>query len=448
MKTPMNLLIVMLDSLRPDHIAANGHPRIRTPNLDAFAREGTVFARTYAEYPITIPSRTAFLCGIYTHTNRPWSTLRPYDTPLAEVLAAAGYRTACITDSPLGQVQWDFRRGFDEFVYFADGPCHVPVVEGREPDFGPYSVVEVDNADRDSARRFFSQTRINRQWSMETRGFYSPDTLTHAARKWLDAADPAKPFFLMLDYFDPHEPWDPPEPYMSMYDCDYAGKRYAMPTGPDIDWMSPEELQQVRHLYMGKVTQVDDQLPALWKKLDETGLADGTLVVVISDHGEPFGEHRRIRKFGVPLYEELSECVMMMRRPGLIPAGKRVETLTQNVDLMPTLLDLLAIEKRPKTDGASLVPILDGTVERVRDEAFIGAFGLRTGVVTADQWKFIDNRGEKPNELYHLADDPGETRNLCADKADVARNLHSCVWEFGSRWADALSWRDRPGTSG
>ena len=89
----MNLLIISFDSLRPDHLAVNGHPVVRTPNLDRFAREGTVFARTYAEYPITIPSRTAFFCGIYTHTNRPWSTLRSYDRPLAEVLREAGWRT-------------------------------------------------------------------------------------------------------------------------------------------------------------------------------------------------------------------------------------------------------------------------------------------------------------------------------------------------------------------
>ena len=441
----MNLLIISFDSLRPDHLGVNGHPIVSTPNLDRFAREGTVFARTYAEYPITIPSRTAFFCGIYTHTNRPWSTLRSYDRPLAEVLKQAGWRTACLSDAPTGQDLWDFDRGFDEFVYFEDGPCHVPVVEGREPDFGPYSLVEADVADRESARRFLSQTRINRQWSMETRGYYSPDTMTHAAEQWFDACAGKQPFFLFLDYFDPHEPWDPPEPYLSMYEPDYKGKRYAMPTGPEIDYMTAEELQQVRHLYMGKVTQVDDQLPAIWKKLDEKGLANDTLVVIISDHGEPFGDHGTIRKFGVPLYDELATCLMMMRLPGLIPEGERVTTLTQNVDMMPTLLELLKIDERPDMDGVSLMPIIEGKTDQVRDEAMIGAFGLRTGIVTADGWKFIDNRGDKPNELYNLADDPKELHNCHDERSDLARQLHHRVWEFNSRWAKALSWRDRSG---
>jgi len=440
----LNLLTIMFDSLRNDYLAANGHPRVRTPNLDRFAREGTAFARCYAEYPITIPSRTAFFCGIYTFTNRPWSTLRSYDRPLSEVLQAAGYRTACLADSPIGQKMWDVQRGFDEFVYYEEGPCHVPVVEGRKPDLGPYSAVRGQGDDYAADQRYLFNTRINRQWSMETHGCYSPDLLTRAALEWFDRYDGAQPFFLHLDYFDPHEPWDPPEPYMSMYDPNYKGRRYAMPTGPSSDYLSPDELQQIKHLYMGKVTQVDDQLPPLWKKLEEKRLADDTLVAIISDHGEPFGEHHTIRKFGVPLYEELAPCVMMLRLAGVIPAGKRVTSLTQNVDLMPTLLELLKVDERPKMDGLSLMPILNGKSEKVRDEAFIGAFGLRSGIVTADGWKFIDHRGEKPNELFCLADDPREQRNLATDRPDLARKLHRRVWEFCSKWADALSWRDRP----
>ncbi|GAG21751.1 unnamed protein product, partial [marine sediment metagenome] len=198
-------------------------------------------------------------------------------------------------------------------------------------------------------------------------------------------------------------------------------------------------------LYMGKVTQVDDQLPAIWKKLEEKGLAEDTLTVIISDHGEPFGDHGTIRKFGVPLYDELATCLMMMRLPGLIPEGKRVTSLAQNVDMMPTLLELLEIDERPDMDGVSLAPIIEGKTDKVRDEAMIGAFGLRTGIVTAEGWKFIDNRGDKPNELYNLSDDPKELHNRHDERSDLARQLHHRVWKFNSRWAKALSWRDRSG---
>ena len=436
----LNLLTIMFDSLRPDHLGAGGHKRIRTPNFDAFAREGAVLANASAEYPITIPSRTAFFCGNFTWPDRPWSTLRPYDRTLAEVLKKAGYRTACLTDTPMGQRQWGFDRGFDDWTYIADGPCHVPVVEGREPDFGPYSVVEIDHPDTDSARKFLDHTRINRQWAMENRGHFTPDTITHEAVDWLDRYDGDAPFWFHVDYFDPHEPWDPPEPYMSMYDPDYAGKRYAMPVSPDTDYLSAEELQQVRHLYMGKVTQVDDQLPALWAQLREKGLDENTLVVILSDHGEPFGEHGRIRKAGVPLYNELASIVMMMRLPGTVPAGKRVASLAQNVDLMPTLLEMLDIDERPTMDGVSLAPILRGETESVRDEAFLGAFGIRAGIVTADGWKLIDNRGEKPNELYHLVDDPGEQTNVIDRNGDLAQRLLRRLWEFSRQWAKPRSW--------
>ncbi|MFQ5810859.1 MAG: sulfatase, partial [Armatimonadota bacterium] len=204
------------------------------------------------------------------------------------------------------------------------------------------------------------------------------------------------------------------------------------------------------------VSRTDAEVGRLMQALDDQELTDDTLVVIISDHGEPFGEHGTIRKFGVPVYDELARMVFLMKGPG-VPEGERSSALVQNVDLAPTLLDMLGLpapegqklaglppmSDRGSLDGLSLVPLLEHQAQSVRDTAYIGGFGLRGGIVT-EREKLIDNRGERRTELFDLAADPKEQHNLIDDRGDRAEQLHRQLWEFCSLWARALSWRDRP----
>ena len=456
----MNILVLMLDTVRPDYLGAGGGKVCQTPTLDKFARQGAFFENAYAEYPITIPTRTALTSGIYTFTNRTWTALKPYDLHIAEVLREHGYRTAAFSDSPFLEL-FNMNRGFDEFFTF---PLKLqPPPSGEEE--------EVDLLD---AAFPFECEPDQTYWRTFVRGFlnYFPkklgrpvgiELMIDESIAWLERnGKSASPFFLWLDSWQPHEPWLPPEPYRSMYQPKgYRGRFIPMPVGPSVDWMTSEELEHVKALHMGELTYTDVHVGRLLSRLDELGLTEDTFVFIVSDHGSPFGDHGTIRKFGVPVYDELAKTVWMMRKPGLIQPGMRVKALAQTTDFLPTMLDLLGIEvevrrvwvktertEAPKgIDGVSLLPLLTGRSESVREAVYNGAFGVRTSI-RRGPWKMIDNRGEKPNELFNLEDDPPERNNRYEDLRALADELHRELWAFQARWSAALAWRDEPTTSG
>jgi len=447
----MNIIILMLDSLRADFLGCGGHPELRTPYIDKVSEEGLFFERAYAEYPITIPSRTAFLSGDYTFTNRPWCPLRNYDMHIAEVLRENGYTTAAFADSPFTGAGMD--RGFDTFVRVLFGKCQ-PALTQKKYKF-PQCYYAPDYSDEEE--HFYPNTMVNRLYAQEKYGKSCPELLFDQVIEWLEENHQNNPFFLWIDSFEPHEPWCPPPPYNAMYSSSEHERYIPFPIGPDAGWMTEKDKKHVLALYMGDITHTDKQVGKITAKLKELNLEQNTMLVIVSDHGEPFGEHGTIRKYGVPIYEELSRMVFIIKKPGVVPSGKRSKALVGNIDLAPTILDLLGIEPPPrkeyirfmghgvseKTDGVSLSPLFKDSNLSVREEIYLGAFGLRSGICQG-WWKFIDNRGEKPNELFNLEEDPEERVNLAEDKKALARNLHHKLWEFQAKWSAILSWRDEP----
>jgi arylsulfatase A-like enzyme len=446
----MNVLVLCLDTVRPDSLSVNGHPRCETPTLDRLAREGAIFDNAYAEFPVTVPTRTALLAGIYTFTNRPWMPMRSYDLHVAEVLQAQGWHTAAFSDSPF-RANVGMERGFDEFHEFP-GKLQPPddrpdrPLDSRDAAFPPGAADE------------------ERLWRNCVEGFLDAfprklgrigiELLVDEAIDWIDrhcdgpGAD-GRPFFAWLDTFQPHEPWVPPAPYDTRYQRPgYDGRFIPMPAGPAIDWMTDDEVDHVHNLYLGEVAYTDLHLARLIDRLDQRGLTEDTFVFVVSDHGQPMGEHGTIRKFGVPLYDELAKVTWIMRKPGLVSEGLRSPALVQTPDFLPTVLeacgvDVPAVSNPARMDGTSIVPLLTGQSDAIRDTAYFGAFGLHAGIRRGD-WKLIDNRGERGNELYDLAGDPGERVNRLADEPDLAADLHRALWEFQSQWSSILAWRDNP----
>jgi len=448
----VNILVVMLDSLRPDYLGCGGHPVVKTPHIDAVASRGTFFRNAYAEYPITVPSRTALVTGNYTFTNRPWCPLRNYDMHIAEVLRDAGFRTAAFSDAPFQQ-NANMDRGFDMFQYFQEGKCHAPIEdvdceipEAYYPPDAPANEL-----------RFFPNTMKNRHYSLKTHGKACPELLFDTAIGWLEE-NHGTDFFLWIDSFEPHEPWCPVPPYDTMYRTKEYERYVPFPTGPSCDWMTDDDRRQVIENYMGDVTHTDHEVGRVMAALDRLGIRDETMVFVISDHGEPFCEHGTVRKYGVPVYDELAKMVFLVSLPGVVGEGQVSDALVQNVDFPVTVADVLGIELprrkgevarkdrvsvATEADGLSLMPLLRGQAEEVREAAFIGGFGLRAAV-RRGPWKLIDHRGEKPNELFDLEEDPAEKSNRIDREAALARELHRELWEFQARWSVALSWRDKP----
>ena len=432
----MNIVVLMLDSLRADGVGCYGNAEVRTPNMDAFAARSLRFARAYPESPNTITSRTALVSGCYTFMNRPWMALRDDDLHIAEILRDAGYHTAAFSDTPFNNgAKMD--RGFDEFVHFPMGKC-LPPIEGDTPtssdayfppDYSPQK--EVD---------YYLRTMANREICTRKFGKYLPGLMADQVNEWLSAHRDDR-FFLWLDSFGPHEPWDAPEPYRSLYEprFGFEGRYLTMPMAPSMHWMGPGDIEHVRALYKASTTETDDLLigPVI-AHLDRLGLAENTLVVLMSDHGECLGDHGTLRKFGYPIYDELARVVWMMRLPGTMPEGACSEALISNIDFLPTVCELAVVELPRPVDGTSLMPLARGETEAVHEKLYMGAWNVRAGLV-CNQYKFIDNRGEKPDELFDMRCDPLERHNLATEMPDLVEQLHRDLWEFHQPWSLKLS---------
>ncbi|MBL7224454.1 MAG: sulfatase-like hydrolase/transferase, partial [Candidatus Brocadiae bacterium] len=364
------------------------------------------------------------------------------------------YATAAFSDTPFAMGA-GMGRGFDTFRFFQEGKCHRPIDPGRDYDVSD-AYLPPHTPQRE--RNFYRHTMINREYAMETHGKACPELLFDAAIEWLDEHH-SEPFFLWIDSFEPHEPWCPEEPYRSLYAHAYADRYIPFPVGPSSDWMTEADIDHVLALYKGDITHTDEMVGKVTAKLAELGRADDTIAVILSDHGEPFGEHGVIRKYNCVVYDELALMVWVMSAPGLVEPSTRLGGLVQNVDFAPTLLDLLGIEMpaRPRPGawmdyepdtqadfcGVSAANALRGEAETVRQRAYLGAFGLR-GAIRTERWKLIDNHGEKPNELFDMLADPAERTNLFEQEATLARDLHRRLWDFRRIWSGALAWRDKP----
>ena len=456
----MNVVVIVTDSLRADHVGCYGS-YVQTPNIDRLASEGTVFEHAYAESLPTLPTRTTWWTGRVNFPFRPWQQLEHGDTLLAEVLWDKGYTSALITDTyHMHKPVYNCGRGFDTVVW----------VRGQEYD--PWVVnpsIKVDLAARHRLRgddsdalwkpRFEQYLRNTSVFRTEE-DYFTPRVVKEAIR-WLDYVTTRQKdgLFLWVDLFDPHEPWDPPEPYARMYDPDYGGQDLIDPVpGPVEGYLTPEELAHTKALYAGEVTFVDKWVGILLDRIRELGLYENTLIMHTSDHGEPFGEHGIVRKARPWNYEELVRIPWIIRHPEGLGAGKRVGALVQATDLMPTILDFLDIptplqqvfraptrtmfpqdmpvaSREVEMQGFSLLPLMAGEVGKVRDYVYTGHYGRQWSVRTYD-WSYLLNiDGSHPPELYDRRNDPTEQVNLVEEEHEVAERLELQL----RRWVAGLA---------
>jgi arylsulfatase A-like enzyme len=272
-------------------------------------------------------------------------------------------------------------------------------------------------------------------------------------------------FFLYVDTFDPHEPWNAPQWFVDMYNPGYAGEEVTYPLYGPSDYLSADELKHMRALYAAEVSLVDRWVGRLLLKISDMGLLKDTLVVLTTDHGFLHGEHGWTGKLhitpewsrNIQLWEEVAHIPFIVHYPGADP--RREEALAQPPDLMPTFLELARAPAPGSMHGRSLVPLLEGRPQAVRDFAVTspsiinGAGGGERVTITTDEWSFIcagypsatgdytslavdglpkQVRAEQvvPSELYHLPTDPKQAHNVIASHPDVVAELRARFVRF------------------
>jgi len=301
------------------------------------------------------------------------------------------------------------------------------------------------------------QHRLNTYHRRGESDTFAAQTMTKACN-WLEENYKAEKFFLWIDAFDPHEPWDPPEWFTNMYaPRNYRGQKVYHPNYDFTDYLTKGELAYAHATYCGECTLVDKWTGKLLQKIEDLGLRESTAVLFTTDHGFYHGEHGRIGKHTIggepwPLYEEVAHIPLMVRTPGM-RKGRRVSTLVQPVDLMPTILDLCGVREPKTMDGMSFAPVLEGKRMAGRRYAFT-AGGLNEAkghlntpvTVTGGNWSLILGVTRKYIELYDLKSDPGQKKNVAKKHPEVVRKLHKAFVRFlEGVGASAERFKDYPG---
>jgi arylsulfatase A-like enzyme len=428
----MNVILVILDSLRKDHIGAYGNERIRTPNLDTLSNESLRFTQAYPESIPTLPARRAIHTGIRTWPFRNWNppegeTFMPAgwqripeeQTTLSEFLQGQGYNTVMFSDTQhLFKASMNFQRGFNVYDW----------IRGQERDrYRPTMRVSQEQVEKmvlpgnsesmvEKVRQYLANT-ANRETEED---WFAPQVFTMASQ-FLETADPGQPFFLMVDCFDPHEPWDPPEEYVSIYDDGYDGPEPIVPEYSDAGWIGERELERMRALYSAEVTMTDTWLGNFLDKMDELGFPQNTLLLVLSDHGVALGEHNATGKPFWALWPELTDIPLFIRHPDGRGAGQTSDFYASTHDVAPTILGALGVEVPGVMGGQNLSVLLDGGVPEPREHFTLG---YDEYVWTRDDRYVMVSRNDGAQAgLYDLTTDPGMNRDIAGEYPDVVRRM-------------------------
>ncbi len=442
---PPNVVIVVLDTLRPDRMGSFGNERDTSPTLDALAAESFVFEAAQSPSPWTAPALISLVTSLQPDAHGIQEIPLPQrlnaSVPtLTQLLREQGYETLAITEGGYARGDFGLDQGFDQFL-----------VEDLPDSGAAYDAL---------------QQRL--------------DVNLNRAERWLD--EPRKqPFFLLLHTFEVHAPRIAPEEYVKLFRPGYDEAAYDAALSAAVSaWNerrelteeaarliqleiqvgsylrvpaplhplelreraaelgvhlererhseSPQLVELVRDLYDAELRRTDELLNRLWDALRRNGHWDDTLLVVISDHGEGLGDHDRIGH-GTRLHEEILRVLLMIRTPERVPGPRRIPDIVRTIDVMPTILELVGIRDPDLfMQGSSLVPLMRGEPSPPRD-AFSHAVKLDPSTVpdqhtlrTRD-WRLIVDYDLGTVQLFDLCDDPRELVDVSARESGVVAEL-------------------------
>ncbi len=375
-----NIVVFTIDTLRADHLPCYGYQGLYAPNIDKLAEEGILFKYTTAQTPLTLPSHSSIFTGTYplyhgVRDNGGFYLDDKHDT-LAEVLKSNGFATSAFVAAFVLDSRWGLNQGFDHYY--------------DNFDLTKYKTVSLD--------------------SVQRRG----DEVLVEAMRWIDEHRNSK-FFSWIHLYDPHMPYDPPEPYKSQY----GGRRFG--------------------LYDGEIAYVDQLIGEFRGFLEEKGLQGKTIIVFTGDHGESLGEHKE-SAHGFFIYDAAIRVPLIIRFPSAKLAGAVIEAQVRSVDIMPTILHMVGADIPEAVQGESLLSLILGDREEDEREAYSETYWPRYHYgwselksIRRGRYKFID----APNpELYDTSVDPAETENIIGKKAtlanDMKRQIDALIQKYSS----------------
>ena len=412
----MNIIVIMLDSLRQDHVSIykkgqvfDGVKPCSTPNIDEFAKESIIFDNAYPMGLPTIPVRTELMTGQSTLPFKPWKALAPTEKSIAEILAQEGYICGLISDTYHYRApKMNFHRSYHAYQWIRGQEYDPWISSPPVRDIEDYTNNNYDTVWRERVRQFLANTD---DFKKEEDWFSAK--VVNAACEWLGKNRVYKKIFLWIDSFDPHEPWDPPRKFDTYTDPNYKGKRLIMPMGgPAANWANPEEIRYIQGLYAGEVSSVDYWLGLLFRRLKELGYYDDSIIVLLADHGHPLADHGKFLKGTDRMYSELLKVPFIVHLPKG-QGSRRTAAIIQFPDLLPTLLELIGYgDCHAAMHGRSFSAVLSGKSDTHRDAAITGYFGGKDRCIRNDKWSYVERPGDEPDELYDLESDPRERNNV------------------------------------
>jgi arylsulfatase A-like enzyme len=415
---PLNVVIIGVDTLRPDHLGCYGYDRSTSPNTDKLASEGVLFENVVSQAPWTHPSFATAFTSLYPTQHGATTVdtrMRSSFPTLASLLKEQGYFTGAIINAPSLSPEFGVNRGFDFYDFLS------PWKERRA------------------------------------------DEVTVAALEWVDTCGD-QPFFLFVHYFDPHLPYAPPPPFDKAFDPEYTG---TMGTAFDIRSLPAYRLRflklmeslpaadrnHIKSLYDGEIAFADVAVGDLLEGLKDRGLRRHTLIVFMSDHGEELIDHGAL-DHGHTLYNELIRVPLIFALPENLPEGRRVAEHVRLVDLTPTVIDLVGYEQIDHFEGVSLKPLLTGAGTLPVDGSRLLAPGVcyaealrhRTTLksITAYPWKLIYDTQTKDRMVFNLRDDRCEQLDLASTEvssgaAALEETLFRTLIDISDTWFVGLS---------
>lgn len=429
----LNLVVIIADTFRADHLGCYGNEWIKTPNLDRLAQEGVLFERCYADGLPTIPERRVFFTGksiIPMEVYGGWTPLRDEDVTFPEVLKEHGFTTAFIADTfHYFKPKMNFHRGFDSWQW----------IRGQESDAWQSGPRERFDPKGHMPEHLWNENydRLMRQYMMNTQNRrdeadYFCARSFRAAMRWLERNEDNRPFMLWVDTFDPHEPWDAPARFQRMY-CDrYPCDRFLFGYGVRNQDIRTDDLPAIRGLYAAEVSFVDMWIGRFLARMEELGRMEDTLIVFSTDHGTHLGEEGYVQKAPPgPLNSFVAQLPFIIRHPDPSCAGKRVKALVSSVDYMPTMLEMLSVEDRPEMDGENVWKLVTGEAEAIHERVFT-QFGSFAAVRDLRWHYFQHTKGQRSETvpcLYDLAKDPGEKVNVVHQHPDVVKDMRGYLSE-------------------